>query len=522
MSLQCRSLVLVLLAASVAAAASPSPGRSEDLEWELGYIQVALADGASVEEINDAYGTSATDSLPPLYQLRTPVGMDEETLIALLSVDPRIAAAEYCYKNQTPEGSRQMVVAAVGGTIDEYLDQGAAERLHLEEAHLVTNGSGQVVAVLDTGVLAGHEALEGAIAPGGYDFVAKDADPTDTANGFDDDGDGLTDEGAGHGTMIAGIVRLVAPGAQILPVRILDDEGRGKTFDVAKGIRHAVQQGAGVINLSLGLPGHSEIIAHEIRAAYDAGVALVAAAGNAGTDSLHFYPASDPRTLSIAALDSADIKTDFSSYDAKVAVSAPGLGIRGPYYDGGWAIGAGTSFAAPFISGQCALVRSLEPALLMAGLYERVSEGVVDIYHLPPNWPYFGELGTGRFDGIAMVEHIPLAVTDPPAALPALRVAPNPAGAGELVRFAWTAAEGTLGTPGAPGTESDHGTLSATLHDAAGREVRRWSASTATRAGVFVWDGKDQLGRSVPAGAYFVRWSAGRAGGSSARVLVVR
>ncbi|MDM7916344.1 MAG: S8 family serine peptidase, partial [Candidatus Eisenbacteria bacterium] len=397
----------VLVTFCLAPFLAPGPVRAEDPEYELGYVQVALAPGADVQEINAEYGTFATDSLPPLYQLHTPTGMDEETLIALLREDPRVEEAEYCYKNQTPEGSRQMVVAAVGGTIEEYLDQGAAERLHLDDAHLVTDGSGQLVAVLDTGVYAGHEALEGAIAAGGYDFVGHDADPADTANGIDDDGDGLTDEGAGHGTMIAGIVHLVAPGAQILPVRILNDEGRGKTFDVAKGIRYAVTHGAHVINLSLGLPARSGIIAHQINAAFEAGVALIAAAGNAGTDSIDYYPASDPNVLSIAALDSADVKTDFSNYGPKIGESAPGLGIRAPYYDGDWAIGAGTSFAAPFISGQCALVRSLEPALGLPDLYQRLGQGVVDIYRLRPNWPYVGELGTGRFDGLALLAHIP-------------------------------------------------------------------------------------------------------------------
>ena len=223
----------------------------DDDDYELLVLHVEIVPGASIETINLRYGTATIDSLHPLYLLEIPEEGDEEEFASLLEADPEIVEAEFAWEGETPEASRQMVVTAIGGTIEEFLDQGIADRLRLADAHRHTQGDGVLVAVIDTGVLAEHPAFSGAIAPGGYDFVDSDPDPTDEANGIDDDGDGLVDEGAGHGTMVAGIVRLVAPHARILPLRVLDDEGSGRTFDVAKAIRHAIEQGADIINLSL-------------------------------------------------------------------------------------------------------------------------------------------------------------------------------------------------------------------------------------------------------------------------------
>ena len=226
-----RGLVIAALALISSAAALA------DEVFVPGFIQVHLAIGASIDEVNATYGTTTADELPPHYLLQIPAGIDEETLIAQMQGDPTtFVCVEYSFRDETPEGVRQMVVTAVGGTIEGYLDQNLVERIHLQYIHPYSTGEGALVAVLDTGVLASHEALAGVIAPGGYDFIDNDDDPTDTANGLDDDNDGLIDEGAGHGTMVAGIVHLVAPDTRILPIRVLDDEGRGTTFTLAKGI----------------------------------------------------------------------------------------------------------------------------------------------------------------------------------------------------------------------------------------------------------------------------------------------
>jgi subtilisin family serine protease len=351
-----------------------------------------------------------------------------------------------------------------------------------------------LVAVIDTGILADHPALDGAIAAGGYDFVDDDADPSEAANGQDDDGDGLIDEAAGHGTMVAGIIHLVAPRAKILPIRVLDDEGQGRTFTVAKAIRYAVEQGADVVNLSLGLTHSCFAIRHEVKLADSLSVAVAAAAGNLAAENPPYYPAVDTHVLSVAALDSSDVKADFSNWHERVAVSAPGVGVYAPYYDGEYAIGAGTSFASPFVAGQCALILALNPSLTVDEVYEFVGLGVEEIYSKPGNEQYLDKLGTGRVDGYQTWLNTPAAThiwDDAPASSAPLRVSPNPAVLrhGVVVRFDGWAARSAL---------------QASVYDAAGRlmQILPVDASGATR-----WDGIDRNGYRVPAGLYFIRLS---------------
>ncbi len=493
------SRFFLMVCAAVLLAAGPAradgmPGGNDAIP---GRIQIEASPGVPVSEINARYNTTTIDSLPPLYLLSIPDGADGGTMLHQMSADSCMRCAEPEYRDETPEGCRQMVVAVVGGTIDDYLDQNVAARIHLADIQAHATGQGVLVAVIDTGIDLDHPALEGAIAPGGWDFIDNDADPSDTADGIDNDEDGLIDEGAGHGTIVAGIVHLVAPGARILPIRILDDEGRGTTFNVAKAIRYAVDSGASVINLSLGLYYHSSLISREIELASTGSAVLCAPSGNDDSGMAQLFPASDCRVLMIAALDSCDVKADFSNYHSKVAVSAPGVGIMGPYYDGGYAIGAGTSFSTPFIAGQCALVREMGGALTPDEVRAWVEAGVTDIYGIPGNAPYVGKLGTGRFDGLATWMAAP-GTTGVAAGPVRLLTAPwpNPSRAGTSVTLAQTAA----------------GVRTLAIYDAAGRMVRLLAPGT------LQWDGRTGSGEEIPPGIYFAR---GAAGGSQA-IRIVR
>ncbi|MBD3162205.1 MAG: S8 family serine peptidase [Candidatus Eisenbacteria bacterium] len=465
----------------------------DDYEHQVLHVQI-LSD-ASIDSINQRYGTTTIDSLPPLYLLDLPEGWSEDTLEELLEDDPDIVEAELAWEGETPESSRQMVVSAVGGTIEDFLDQGIAARLRLADAHRHVQGDGVLVAVIDTGVSADHPALAGVVAPGGYDFVDDDPDPTDEADGVDNDGDGQVDEGAGHGTMIAGIVRLVAPNARILPIRVLDDEGLGRTFNVAKGIRHAVEQGAQIINLSLGLRHHAMVLRHEILRAEDRAVMMTSAAGNDGVENPQFFPASENQVLSIAALDSCDVKAEFSNWHQEVEISAPGVGVRAPYHDGEYAIGAGTSFSTAFVSGQCALILSLHPGLPPEDIRETVRLGVLEIDDIPGNEEYAGRLGTGRLDAYETWLHAPKAASVeawPPAETGSeWKAFPNPSVSGEPIRFRRAGEAGR-----APG--------GAWILDVRGRKVARL-ATGGGEPGLLVWNGRDRAGRPVSAGVYFLR-----------------
>jgi subtilisin family serine protease len=454
-------------------------------EYESGEIEVELAPGIPVSAINNRYGTTTLDSLPPLYLLQCPHGGETE-LLDQIADDPDVLEAEYSWESETPEGTRQMVVAAVGGTIVDYLDQHLVQRIRLADIQAHTLGDGILVAVIDTGVLATHPALLGAVVDGGFDFVDHDTDPTDSTNGVDDDLDGTIDEGAGHGSMVAGIVHLVAPSAKILPIRVLDDEGLGKAFRVAQGIRYAVEHGADVINLSLGLTGQSSVIRREVRSAESLSIPIVSAAGNLGVETPQLYPAADGRVLSVAALDSSDVKAGFSGWNSSVDISAPGVGVMSAYHDGGYAIGAGTSFSAPFVSGQCALIRALAPALTASELYGVAMSGVTNIYDIPGNEPYEEKLGSGRFDGLQTWLNVQAATSAVGLALQPssdLAIFPNPAPIGSFI---------TLRS----GERATKLVVDVAIYDGQGRLVR--GLSQETEGGLFLWDGRDAAeGRSV-------------------------
>lgn len=243
-------------------------------------------------------------------------------------------------------------------------DQLAARQLGLADAHTVSRGAGTVVAVFDTGVDPNHPALAGRLLPA-WDYVDDDADPQEVRDGIDGDGDGAVDESYGHGTFVSGVVALVAPDALIMPVRVLDSDGRGNVFVVAEALADATAAGVDVINLSFGMASKpmTPLIEEAIKDARKQGVVVVAAAGNEATTAEQ-YPAALSEAVAVTALD--EVGTRLASYANSggwVDVAAPGTRIAGPVPGGAYAWWNGTSIAAPFVSGQMALVVAASPDL---------------------------------------------------------------------------------------------------------------------------------------------------------------
>jgi hypothetical protein len=244
-------------------------------------------------------------------------------------------------------------------------------RLGLEEAHAVGRGSGVLIAVLDTGIDPTHPMFARNIA-GGWDFIDNDSDPTDVANGIDEDHDGVADGAYGHGTHVAGIAALTAPQAQLLIVRVLDAEGRGDVKTVAAGIRWAARHGARVINMSFGMLRQSSAVSIALAEAYARGVICVSAAGNSGAEFPQEYPALSPLALAVAATGFDERPAPFTSYGRFVDMSAPGVDIRSAYPGGRYVLWSGTSMAAPFVSGSAALLVGLHPAWNLGTLVARL------------------------------------------------------------------------------------------------------------------------------------------------------
>lgn len=212
-------------------------------------------------------------------------------------------------------------------------------------------GTGVTVAVVDTGVDATHPDLAGAVLPG---FDA-----------FDASGDGRRDPN-GHGTHVAGIIAAarngsgvegLAPGVRILPVRVLDASGYGEESDVARGVLWAVENGAQVINMSLGGDEPNALLAAAVLQARRAGVAVIVSAGNDGaTGSPASYPAADPGTYAVAATDAADRAAYFSTRGSYVDIAAPGVLVLSTWTGSSTRYESGTSMSAPYMSASVAVV----------------------------------------------------------------------------------------------------------------------------------------------------------------------
>ncbi|MBI4354171.1 MAG: S8 family serine peptidase [Candidatus Omnitrophica bacterium] len=375
-----------------------------------------------------------------------------EEAAAAYRADPHVAYAEPNYLRTAqdfprslpddtyvdPNHSRAWSTGAWG---QAHEDLWGAKTLQADRAWALTQGEGVVVAVIDSGVDYLHNDLAPNIwtNPGeipdnrldddgngfiddvrGWDFVSNDADPMDDN---------------GHGTHVAGTIAAVgnntygiigvAPKAKIMPVKFLDAGGGGPDADAAAAVRYAVDAGAAVLNNSWGGPGDSLTLREAFAYAAASGALSVAAAGNDGTDAdwLVFAPASFETLLSVAAVDIADRRCDFSNWGMSVDVSAPGGGSRST--DGTNLLGAnilsmrsnnrglptgnpqlvvgsefyrarGTSMACPHAAGVAALLFSKYPSESLEAIRGRLLAGTQPIDAFNPDDG--GLLGAGRLD----------------------------------------------------------------------------------------------------------------------------
>jgi subtilisin family serine protease len=283
---------------------------------------------------------------------------------------------------------------------------------------------GRLVSIADINSLVdySHPALAGHLT-GGMDFVASrpksSADLNQSSSSFLDDqssssfldqsSSSFLDQSSSsfldtdslpfannpaysHGTLCAGIIAAVAPESMIMPVRAFDDKGGSDLFVLAKAIRWAAANGAEVINMSFGTMTNSKAIKSSVDFAVNKGVILVASAGNNNTWTPQ-YPAAYSGVITVAATDLNDIKGSFSNYGSAIEVDAPGVNIIAPYPGYLYGMVSGTSFAAPIVAGEAALLRSIKSA---GPSRTTINSGTVNIDAKNP--AYAGKLGYGRVD----------------------------------------------------------------------------------------------------------------------------
>jgi thermitase len=215
--------------------------------------------------------------------------------------------------------------------------------------YLPPSEAAPVIAIIDTGIDFGHPEFSGRILSG-YDFENEDSNPQDD-NGHGTHVTGIAAGAGNNGTGIAGICW----DAQIIPVKVLDHSGDGTYGNVARGIIWAVDQGAEIINLSLGAAYESLTLQDAVNYALDNGVVLVAASGNAGVEGV-YYPAAYQGVIAVGAVNQNNQHAYFSNYGPQVALAAPGQSIYSTNYGGGYSYKSGTSMAAPMVTGSIALI----------------------------------------------------------------------------------------------------------------------------------------------------------------------
>ncbi|MEA3402035.1 MAG: S8 family serine peptidase [Armatimonadota bacterium] len=370
----------------------------------------------------------------------------------------------------------RMVYPALTPDDPKYPEQWHLPQIRAPEAWDVTRGSADVViGIVDTGVDIDHPDLASKIfvnrgeVPGngidddgngfvddvnGWDFENDTNNPNPEPDGVDDDENGEVDDQVNHGTLVAGLAAAVGNNGfgvagvdwrvRILPVQVFPDDGGTSVSQVIEGIDYAIDMGVEIINLSVG-GDYAQSFTPAITRAHEAGILVVAAAGNGGrqlTDSQSTWESpvcNDGPSLGIGnyvlgvgSTDRNDLRASFSNYDGSSAGTfvdcmAPGEGLLGTgYYDPGFSkfstyydTNSGTSFSVALASGLAALIKSRNPGMGPDQLITAIRDSCDDIDALNPG--FAGKLGAGRINcaralGVQLVPRPPrdLAAFDTP------------------------------------------------------------------------------------------------------------
>ena len=403
-----------------------APARAQALDCPGDYLPGSLLvgwrPGAShpLASIADDLPLQQQELAPlPVSRLQVPEGQ-ECRYLQVLRADPSVLFAELDYLAHADLAPSSFVGSNPGETFFEGLDQAQTadippndpdlerqwylEQIQAEQAWQQTTGSADIlIAVIDSGIQIEHPDLQGKIWTNPGEIAGNHLD--DDGNGYVNDvhgwhfyqswngdtyipaQDNQVADDFGHGTHITGILAATADNgigitglswrSQVLPIKVLDANGVGAYSDIALGIRYAVDNGADIINLSLGGTEPSETLKDAVDYALKKGVLVVAAAGNTGKDLL--YPAALPQVIAVGASDSQDNRASFSNTGPELDLVAPGTYIYSTWYRGNYFSKSGTSMAAPLVAGVASLVWARWPALDATEVAAKILQSADDV-----------------------------------------------------------------------------------------------------------------------------------------------
>jgi thermitase len=383
-----RALTVGLLVGGIAlAGGSPAVAAPVDDEAAVSLIVGLRTDADVVGTLERTVDVVASEPLAGAVTVDVPADQVGEAADALRA-DPAVA---YVERDQVAR------IAAVRPDDPAFGNQWGIQKTHVDTAWGTTRGAAAiVVAVVDTGVKVLPD-LAGRVLPG-RDFVNDDSNATDDQ---------------GHGTMTAGVIAArgdnrtgiagICWTCQILPVKVLGAKGSGSYSDIAQGVRWSADQGADIINLSLGGAADSRLLRDAVAYATGKGALVIAAAGNDGSSAPH-YPAAIPAALAVGAATSTDSRYSWSNYGRSwVDIAAPGCnpaqarnGVVGNF--------CGTSSATPFVSGVAALLASTSPTPTAAVIRTALTTSA---HGIAGTWI---PTSSGRVDAAAALASLP--VTD--------------------------------------------------------------------------------------------------------------
>ena len=389
---------------------TPSVSPIADGAYVPGQLIVRIRDNSRLWGAGDAlatfagrwssYGISAAGSIAPgTYRLAV-TGDDMEALARTMARDPEVLWAQPNYLRS--------VTRSVNDPLSTF--QYAIDKISAVGAWDITTGSSDIViAIVNSGISFDHPEFAGRIVPG-YDFANDDADPSDDN---------------GHGTHVAGIAAAAGDNGEgiagmcwqcsIMPVKVIGRSGSGSDVEVADGIRFAVDNGARIINLSLGGSRAAPLLREAVRYAVDHNVLVVAAAGNEYDEGNPIaFPAAYDEVLAVAATDENDQHAPFSNVHPYVDIAAPGWNIASTWADIAfppvpYLVLPGTSMSSPYVAGLAGLLLSLNPNLDVNALRNTITATADDVGEPGVDWSF----GAGRINAQRAVASVKSPAFEP-------------------------------------------------------------------------------------------------------------